>query len=224
MSIAPLKNKILKEYKQRAGLYQEFTRAVSCLLESMLNKSGYKYHISSRVKEIRSLENKIIRKKLKGKIYKKLKDIQDIAGVRIIFYTEHDRKKFIGSIEKEFKTSLKMKKTFKLSGYRAIHAILHLGPERLRLAEYKAFGGLPCEIQLCLILEHAWAEIEHDILYKENRGYTELDRLRHLFMKERMERIMKNQINNASKEIERIVSQSKKIKRGQRLARDMAPT
>lgn len=204
---------ILKEYKIKAGLYEEFANTVNYILQGMLNKGGYKYRIDYRVKDIDSLREKIERKKLKGKIYKKLKDIKDIAGVRVIFYTESDRKKFISKIKKEFKESLKIEKTFKMSGYRAIHAILSLGKERLKLEEYKKFKELECEIQLFLILEHAWAEIEHDILYKENWGFKELDKINYLFMKEQMERIMKNYINKASAELERVVYKFKKIKR-----------
>ncbi len=208
-----LTKNILKEYKLKSVLYEEFAHAISSLLEIILKENGYKYYIHSRLKEDKSLETKIERKKLKGKIYKNLTDIKDIAGVRIIFYTESDRKKFIKKIKKEFGESLQIKKNSKLSGYTAVHAILSFGKDRLKLAEYKAFKGLECEIQLSLILEHAWAEIEHDILYKESWGFKEHDRLRYLLMKEKMARIMRNHINQASTELEKVVLQSNKIKR-----------
>ncbi len=204
---------ILKEYRAMATLYREFSDAVKYILERMLNHGEYKYHISSRVKDIQSLEKKIERKRLKGKVYKQLKDIKDIAGVRVIFYTESDRRKFIKRMQKEFDRSLLIKKTFKISGYRAVHAILSLGEERLKLSEYRAFKDLECEIQLSLILEHAWAEIEHGILYKENWGFKEADTLHYLHMKEHMERIMKNYIHKASTDLEKIVLQYKKIER-----------
>ncbi len=205
--------KILKEYKTKAGLYKEFTSAVNFLLEDILKKGGYKCYMYSRLKQAESLREKIERKLLKGKIYIKLEDIKDIAGVRVIFYTGNDRRKFIGRLQKEFKNSLKIEKTKKVSGYQAIHAVLYLGKERLKLSEYNAFDGLECEVQLCLILEHAWAEIEHDILYKENWGFKELDRVHYLFMKEQMQKIMKNYINKASTELERMVLKFKKLKR-----------
>lgn len=50
--------------------------------------------------------------------------------------------------------------------YTANHFIVSLRPDRLALAEYADFAGLRCEIQVVTILNHAWAELEHDIIYK----------------------------------------------------------
>ena len=41
-----------------------------------------------------------------------------------------------------------------------------LGSNRRKLSEYKKFDGLVAEIQIRTVLQHAWAEIEHDIRYK----------------------------------------------------------
>ncbi len=82
-------------------MYNEFACAFRSVLENMLKKEGYKYHLYSRLKDEKSLEEKIERKELKGKIYKKLKDIQDVVGIRVIFYTENDRKRFITKLQKE---------------------------------------------------------------------------------------------------------------------------
>ena len=51
-------------------------------------------------------------------------------------------------------------------GYRSIHFIAKLKADRLKLPEYKKFKGLCFEIQIRTILQHAWAEIEHDKDYK----------------------------------------------------------
>jgi len=36
----------------------------------------------------------------------------------------------------------------------------------LKLSEYALFDKMKCEIQVRTILQHAWAEIEHDLVYK----------------------------------------------------------
>jgi ppGpp synthetase/RelA/SpoT-type nucleotidyltranferase len=51
-------------------------------------------------------------------------------------------------------------------GYRTIHLVVSLSNTRTILPEYSEFDDLKFEIQLRTILEHAWAEIEHDRNYK----------------------------------------------------------
>jgi putative GTP pyrophosphokinase len=51
-------------------------------------------------------------------------------------------------------------------GYLSLHYVVKLNAERLGLTEYRAFGSRKAEIQIRSILQHAWAEIEHDLGYQ----------------------------------------------------------
>lgn len=51
-------------------------------------------------------------------------------------------------------------------GYRAIHLVCTMPETRIILPEYKKFKGMYFEIQIKTILEHGWAQIEHDRNYK----------------------------------------------------------
>lgn len=51
-------------------------------------------------------------------------------------------------------------------GYQSIHYLVKLPDQKTEWAEYKRFEGLIAEIQVRTILQHAWAEMEHDIQYK----------------------------------------------------------
>lgn len=51
-------------------------------------------------------------------------------------------------------------------GYLSVHYFLKLNNKRLALSEYKGYKGLKCEVQVRTLLQHAWAEIEHDRNYK----------------------------------------------------------
>jgi ppGpp synthetase/RelA/SpoT-type nucleotidyltranferase len=51
-------------------------------------------------------------------------------------------------------------------GYGSIHYLARLKENRTNLLEYSRFKNLTAEIQIRTILQHAWAEIEHDIQYK----------------------------------------------------------
>ena len=51
-------------------------------------------------------------------------------------------------------------------GYQSIHYLVKFTSLRSRLPEYEPFANAIAEIQIRTILQHAWAEIEHDIQYK----------------------------------------------------------
>jgi putative GTP pyrophosphokinase len=51
-------------------------------------------------------------------------------------------------------------------GYLSLHHVASLRPDRTYLLEYRRFSGLKFEVQTRSILQHAWAEMEHDLGYK----------------------------------------------------------
>jgi putative GTP pyrophosphokinase len=53
-------------------------------------------------------------------------------------------------------------------GYQSVHFIVKLSETRINLPEYKQYKNLMCEIQVRTVMQHAWAEIEHDIQYKSS--------------------------------------------------------
>lgn len=101
---------------------------------------------------------------------------------------------------------------FRVSGYRSTHAIISFGEDRTDLSEYLKFKGLKCEVQLTLILNHAWAEVEHDILYKEAAQIPLLDKKRYGVLKSRLEKVMVDYIKKASGELDSIVKEIRSLK------------
>lgn len=161
---------IITEYDNNSKLYESFAQKVQQLLIELINAESISYSaITYRLKNRDSLLKKI---DLKHDKYSCLKDITDIAGVRIITYYSEDVDKVIKIIEKEFDidsiNSIDKRKAIEPDrfGYCSVHYIVGLSPERLKLSEYKRFKDLKCEIQLRTVLQHAWAEIEHDLGYK----------------------------------------------------------
>jgi ppGpp synthetase/RelA/SpoT-type nucleotidyltranferase len=202
---------IVKEFNERSDLYRDYGFAVQNLLESILKQKAYKYQLNSRLKNIESIKEKIKRKRNIGKIYKSLNDIEDIMGIRVVFYTENDKKKFLKDLVRIFGIVSKIEEESKVSGYRSTHAIISFDKDRLRLEEYKRFKGLKCEVQMTLILDHAWAEVEHDIFYKENTSIKNVDKEKYLTFKERMEKVMSEHIQKASIGLENIVGNIRKL-------------
>lgn len=129
--------------------------------------------INGRVKEKNSLDKKIDFKK--GK-YKKLEDITDICGIRIITYFKNDVDKIAKILAGNFKidkaNTIDKRKTEdpEKFGYVSLHYVIELSEDRLKLDELKKFKGMRVEIQIRTVLQHAWAEIEHDLGYKSKKS------------------------------------------------------
>ncbi|KQC08921.1 MAG: hypothetical protein APR62_03735 [Smithella sp. SDB] len=205
---------ILEEYYKKLPLYQEFCNTMQNLLSRLLVNNGYKCHITSRIKSFESVKEKILRKTEEGIIYKKLEDIHDIAGIRIIFYLESYKKKFISDLYNELTPqNLELYERHKEKGYMSTHVIAMFGPKRLMLGKYKKYEGLQCEIQLTSALYHAWAEIEHDIFYKLNEKVINNQQQIVDELKRELEEAMINHIQRASDLLESVVKRVRKIRR-----------
>jgi len=139
-------------------------------LRNILDAEGIIYNaITCRLKDRESLSKKIDRKNDK---YSALSDLTDIAGVRIITYYIEDVDKVAGIVEREFvvdrENSIDKRNALEPDrfGYCSVHYVVEMSHERLKFREYQTFEGLKCEIQIRSVLQHAWAEIEHDLGYK----------------------------------------------------------
>ncbi len=165
-------NDVIKKYvSDEQDRYKMLALKVHEVLFSILgSKSIVPQSITYRAKDPKSLREKITRT---GKDYDNpLSEIMDLAGVRIITYFPSDVDKIVELIEKEFKIDRRNLIDKRITsdpsvfGYASVHLVAEFAPERLKLPEYGIFKDMKCEIQVRTILQHAWAEIEHDIVYK----------------------------------------------------------
>ena len=162
---------ILEDYDKQYSTYSTFSKKLSEVISEIINQQGIKIHsITSRIKERNSLNEKLERKNNK---YTHLFDVTDIAGIRIITYFADDVDKIAEIIKKEFNIDKensidKRKMEPDRFGYLSLHYIVELKENRCDLPEYKLFSGLKAEIQIRSLLQHGWAEIEHDWGYKQN--------------------------------------------------------
>lgn len=158
----------VEEFKAQKDKYNSLKDRVEGLLKDLLeNEAIIPHQINSRVKT----EDSLIKKILKKDKYKSLNEITDIIGFRIITYLESDVDKVEELIRKEFQIDIensidKRQQTANEFGYRSLHLVSQLDESRLKLTEYKKYSEIKFEIQIRSILQHAWAEIEHDLGYK----------------------------------------------------------
>jgi putative GTP pyrophosphokinase len=163
---------ILREYDEAHGLYERFKDKLLVLLDDLLSRDSsiHLHSIDGRVKKRDSLM-----KKIQAKSYTHLSDITDICGIRIITYYDEEVDDVARIIENEFEIDPdnsvdKRKKAPDTFGYLSSHYIVRLRPVRLQLPEYGRFSECQAEIQIRSIIQHAWAEIEHDLGYKSQKA------------------------------------------------------
>jgi ppGpp synthetase/RelA/SpoT-type nucleotidyltranferase len=144
--------------------------------------------LQARVKVFDQFEAKLYRKK-----YVRPEDMTDFAALRVICYLNQDKEIVAGLLQDNFGVMKKEDKSLNLGvdkmGYNAIHLDAMLKNDRDSLPEHERYKNLKFEIQVTTMLQHTYAEIEHDLIYKTgnvlpekiqrqiNRTSTELEGL-----------------------------------------------
>lgn len=150
---------ILQEYRTNLPYFEETAAAVTATIRETLDKAGIIVAaIESRVKTEGSLAGKL---ELKGAKYKSLADITDIIGLRVITFYIDDVDKVASAIERLFdvdwENSVDKRKVHEIDsfGYLSLHYICSLKGSPWRF-----------EVQMRTVLQHAWANMNHDTGYK----------------------------------------------------------
>lgn len=178
-----IKENILAEYDKNMPLHNSFLNQMQSLIKNLIDREDVKISsMSSRVKEKESLSKKIDKKQIvisedpEEFKYNNLKDLTDICGIRICTFYSDDVDKIASIIENEFTVDIKNSIDKRLSiehdrfGYLSLHYIVSLPENRVSLTENSIFKDIKFEIQIRSMLQHTWAEIEHDLGYKSSEG------------------------------------------------------
>jgi len=216
----------IEEFEREGqGKYAVFAMTVAAILTAAIGaETGYRLQqVKERAKQPASLRKKLEQRGIEATTT--LEDnIKDLAGCRIIFYTNSDVSRFINSgiIHQNFdvlETKLHHPKhTTEESSelYISNHYLVRLRPERLALPEYANFAGMKCEIQIQTILNHAWAEMAHDTIYKApmlgNFGGKAFDDI-----ESRMQRVARKYLVPAGYEFQKIANDFQRLIEGKAL-------
>ena len=150
---------ILEEYREHLPQFEQVKNQVLSLLKEVFEEAGLIVaSIEGRVKTEGSLAGKL---ELKGSKYASLQDITDIVGVRVITFYIDDVDKVASAVDRLFEidweNSVDKRKAHEIDsfGYMSLHYICRT-------------EGFPYrfEIQLRTVLQHAWANMNHDTGYK----------------------------------------------------------
>lgn len=171
---ANIRDSILQEFDTNELLFKTFTEKVHHLVSEILKEKNVSVHsLNSRVKTRSSLIKKLDKADAH---YTSLSDITDISGIRIITYFSDEVDAVASLIAQEFRLDSvhSIDKRTQLDpdrfGYLSLHYVVSLAEHRSSLIEYKRYPSFKAEIQVRSILQHAWAEIEHDLGYKTSLG------------------------------------------------------
>jgi len=167
-----------KQYSQFIYLYEAAIELV-CARLSIL-QGEFKFaddrnpisSISSRIKSKESIREKLQRKDLPPELNVMVREIKDIAGVRVICPFIEDVYLVARLLSKQKIIEILEVKDYirnpKENGYRSLHLIANV---EVDFAD--TMRKIPVEIQIRTIAMDFWASTEHQLRYKKDREFTE---------------------------------------------------
>lgn len=198
-------NQAAKWFRDNRKDYLNLTAEVEVILREVLNEKEIVFHsIESRVKTVESFREKASREKYNDPI----KEITDLSGIRIITLFEKEIHEISDIIKELFKIDYDRSedKSDLLDadkmGYKSIHYIAELSDQKITNTNLEKFKDLKFEIQIRSILQHAWAEIEHDRNYKF-KGELPKHLQRRFYALAGMLEIADREFNTLSEEVEK---------------------
>lgn len=176
----------IARYRKEYDFYDQAARLLAQILEGRLQGAGIRAIVTSRAKTVGRLEAKV-RKRNTTKNYASIddifNDIVDLAGVRVALYFPGERSQvdstikslfFLPEPQKEFPSAPNPTYPKRFSGYWATHYRVQLRESSLNDAQNR-YKDARIEIQVASVLMHAWAEVEHDLVYKPLQGILSED-------------------------------------------------
>lgn len=205
LKLDPHSEVILQEYRDQRPVFEKLQATVPEQIRTVFAETGIVVaSIESRIKSEESLAGKL---ELKGTKYATLKDITDIFGVRIITFYVDDVDKVASVVDRLFdvdwENSVDKRKLHEIDsfGYLSLHYICSVPDCPYRF-----------EIQMRTILQHAWANMNHDTGYKSGvevpRDYLrDMNRLAGMLelIDEQFSRI-RTDINNYRRNVQSLVA------------------
>lgn len=166
--------RFIQEYPKAEGDHRDAAKSLVTLLHDMLDPLPIGIDaIAGRPKSQASIVQKVIRKEYG----RPARQMTDLVAARVVTYYSPDVDVVVAELQNrlDIDASLSVDKRSALTlsefGYRSVHLIgLAPPPEVTR---YPSLNGRRFEIQVRSLLEHSWAEIEHQVVYKSGVIYPE---------------------------------------------------
>ena len=163
----------VEAYAARRPELEAATELFIRMVRELLDDAGINYlSVSGRTKSVESFAAKAARRR-DGRLLHPdpLTDITDVVGVRVIAYVPDD----VTAVAELLAEELAVLDDRDLGqetaragrfGYASRHLLVAVDASRSVPRAYEPLGRLSASVQLRTVLQHAWAEFEHDIRYK----------------------------------------------------------
>lgn len=158
----------VRDFRQLQPAYERLAARAQQVLKSRLGRCYTGLIVEARAKEVASFAEKIVRKR---KYSDPLRQITDLCGVRVIAQIRSEMEEVCAFIRRHFiiDEANSMDTLSRLQnaefGYRSVHFVA-----QFRAGEFPEVEAdllpLKMEIQVRTVVEHAWASVAHDRLYK----------------------------------------------------------
>jgi predicted RNase H-like nuclease/ppGpp synthetase/RelA/SpoT-type nucleotidyltranferase len=160
-------------YAARLPELREATDRYVALVQNLLDDAGINYlSVTGRTKSVASFAAKAGRVVDGRPLYARpLEEITDQVGVRVITFV-HEDVTAVADLLGDQLTVLDDRDMGRETasegrfGYASRHVLVTVDPTRGAPEGAAGLAGLPASVQVRTVLQHAWAEFEHDIRYK----------------------------------------------------------
>lgn len=160
-----------EEYDQLVEPYREAMTRLEVRMNGLNEDYRKKYrdypihNIQARIKSKKSIEHKLVARKLPITAFAAKDSLTDIAGIRVICYFTEDIYSILSLIKLQTDLMIIKESDYiavpKSSGYKSYHMVLGIPVYRIEGMQY-----YPVEIQLRTLAMDLWASMEHRICYK----------------------------------------------------------
>lgn len=168
--------RFLSSYQRRYRQFQRKADLLRDVVSEIARGTGALVHATTA----RAKTPESVRSKLRRKHYRNPdSQFTDLIGVRVITIYSDDVDLVVARIREDMiinkRDSVDERVLLGLRdfGYRSVHLIARLKASQVRAKKHQILRNQWFEIQVRSILEHAWAEISHEIVYKSGVQYPE---------------------------------------------------
>ena len=163
---------ILDEYRQNLPIFERMQSLILKKIRTRLDENHILIAaLESRIKMEESLAGKLVRK---GYKYHSLSDVTDIVGLRIVTFYNNEVDLISAHVEQlldiDWENSIDKRKMLDTDrfGYLSQHYICRIPESLYKDPDRPEINQIRFELQIRSLLQHAWANLYHDMGYKND--------------------------------------------------------